>query len=384
MTILMIPRGVPTSRETQYGNFEYEQAKAFVRLGHKVIIATVDTRFRFIWRKVGFSIYQQDNILIYTLFICPGVIIGLFGTKALERFLSWQWRKMANCIMEHEGKIDVIYPHYLFNTHKAVHFFNQFHAPVVAMEHWSEINKPIILPHIQKMGEDTYPKVDKLLTVSNAAGTSIKKHFGVDSTVVHNMIGDNFTYVPQQHERNRVLFVSTGNLIHRKGFDLLIESFARLQLPKDKWALNIIGTGEKYDDLKKLIAKHNLTENIHLIGKQTSEQIIKWLNESDVFVLSSRMETFGVVYIEAMACGLPIIATPCGGPEEYVNEKNGLLVPVDDVDALATAIKYMYEHHQDYDRQAIADDCKARFSSEVISKQLIDIFADVLNEANNH
>ena len=87
-----------------------------------------------------------------------------------------------------------------------------------------------------------------------------------------------------------------------------------------------------------------------------------------------------MVYAEAMACGLPVIATPCGGPEEFVNEKNGLLVPVDDVKALAAAIQHMYEHHLDYDHQTIADDCKARFSAEVIALQLTKIFEAVINK----
>ena len=60
-----------------------------------------------------------------------------------------------------------------------------------------------------------------------------------------------------------------------------------------------------------------------------------------------------------------------------MNENNGLLVPVNDADALAKGIEYMYEHYRDYDRQAIADDCKARFSAEVIAGQLTEIFEEV-------
>ena len=102
------------------------------------------------------------------------------------------------------------------------------------------------------------------------------------------------------------------------------------------------------------------------------------LQQSDMFVLPSRSETFGVVYIEATACGLPIIATDCGGPKEIVTPQNGVLIPMDDTDALANAILHMTAHLSDYDRQAIAADCQARFSPEVIAKQLTDIFEKVL------
>ena len=101
-----------------------------------------------------------------------------------------------------------------------------------------------------------------------------------------------------------------------------------------------------------------------------------------MFVLASRKETFGVVYIEVMMLGLPVIASICGGPEEFVQETDGLLVPVEDVNALADAIKYMFENYQLYDRAKIAEDCKNRFSPEVIARQLTDIFEKVVEEHN--
>ena len=378
MNILIIARGTPSKRDPQWGSFEFDQAKALASLGHNVIIASVDTRFRFYWRKIGLTTKHINGIHIYNLFVCPGAIVGLLGGYVTDVFNAWVWHKMAKVIAANEEKPDVIYSHYLFNTHKAVRYLKDLNAPVVAIEHWSEINKPVVAPSIQKMGEDTYPKVDKLLTVSKAAQKAIKEHFDIESTVVYNMVGEKFIYLPHKNNDDKVRFIATGSLILRKGFDLLIEAFATLQLPKDKWELHIIGAGKQHCELQKQIEKHHLTPNIRLVGQQTSEQIIRRLNHSDVFVLPSRMETFGVVYIEALACGLPVIATPCGGPEEFVNEKNGLLVPVDDVKALAAAIRHMYEHHQNYDRQAIADECQARFSPEVIAKQLTRIFEEVI------
>ena len=104
-----------------------------------------------------------------------------------------------------------------------------------------------------------------------------------------------------------------------------------------------------------------MQSNIHLIGKKNKKDIVVLLQQSDLFILPSRSETFGVVYIEAMACGLPIIATDCGGPRDIVTESNGLLIPNED-------------------RKAIAEDCQARFSSEVIAKQLTQIFEDTIKK----
>jgi L-malate glycosyltransferase len=103
----------------------------------------------------------------------------------------------------------------------------------------------------------------------------------------------------------------------------------------------------------------------------------KKLRESDCFVLPSKSETFGVAYMEALACGVPVIATKCGGPEVFVNKSNGLLIPVNDVDTLAVAMKYMYKNITLFDKKKIAKDIKSKFSPEVVANQLLRIYKKI-------
>ena len=100
--------------------------------------------------------------------------------------------------------------------------------------------------------------------------------------------------------------------------------------------------------------------------------------ESDVFVLASRGETFGVVYIEAMSAGLPVIATTCGGPEDFVDESNGILVPVNDVEALTDALIKIYKTANNYDRSNISRLTQQKFSPKTIASQLTDVYIDVI------
>ena len=107
-------------------------------------------------------------------------------------------------------------------------------------------------------------------------------------------------------------------------------------------------------------------------------QLFDFLQNSNVFVLSSHSETFSVVCIEAMALGLPVIATACGGPEEFVTDEVGVLVKTSDVDALALAMNEMYENSHKYNRIKIADFCKSNFAPKVIAEKLIMNFDEVL------
>ena len=100
---------------------------------------------------------------------------------------------------------------------------------------------------------------------------------------------------------------------------------------------------------------------------------------ADCFVLASRSETFGVAYIEAMAAGLPVIATRCGGPEDFVTEENGILIPVDDEDALTGAMEHMMLRREDYDSAAISADIRRKFAPETIAARLTELYEGVLS-----
>ena len=104
------------------------------------------------------------------------------------------------------------------------------------------------------------------------------------------------------------------------------------------------------------------------------------MSESDCFVLASRRETFGVAYIEAMAMGLPVIATKCGGPEDFVTNENGILVPVDDIDKLKEALIKMHQNIDLYDREKISSSTRESFAPSTIAKHLIEVYKNVIKE----
>jgi glycosyltransferase involved in cell wall biosynthesis len=102
------------------------------------------------------------------------------------------------------------------------------------------------------------------------------------------------------------------------------------------------------------------------------------LRACDAFVLTSRHESFGVVYAEAIACGKPVIGTRCGGPEDIVTDQNGLLVPVGDVHAIAHALGVMIERARRMDTGAIRADFESRFSSRVVSRRYAELYAEAI------
>ena len=161
---------------------------------------------------------------------------------------------------------------------------------------------------------------------------------------------------------------------------MLIDAFAASGLAAKNIKIVIIGDGEERNNLQNQISSLQLDNNIVLVGKKTKPEIVEILCESHAFILPSRGENFSVAVLEALSIGLPVIATLCGGIRECINEKNGILVPVDDSRALCDALKKMYYNYSQYETDYIVTDYQTRFSSSAIAKQLTDIFESVISK----
>ena len=132
--------------------------------------------------------------------------------------------------------------------------------------------------------------------------------------------------------------------------------------------------------MQNLINTLNLEKKVTLLGRKDKDEIIRILSFSNVFVLSSLSENFSVAVIEGLAMGLPVVATLCGGTDECISELNGLLVPVGDVAGLSAAMRQIYENYESYNKEVIAEDCKCKYSPEVIVKKLDKVFKEVVSK----
>ena len=374
MYILIIANGYPSEKHKLAGIFEFDQAKALAKAKQKVVFAAIDMRSIRHKRHWGFESFERDGVQIEAVNIpcgrIPKKILNIVGIIALK-FL---YKK----IVEKYGTPDVIHAHFIEMGYFTVKVFEKIKVPLVLTEHFSGINKTKLSKDLLKLGSFTYRRFDQVITVSNALAKNIKDNFGVKTITIPNIVDTECFGYKANKQDNGFSFVSVGSLVFNKGMDLLIQAFAKSFKGKKEVKLYIYGEGPEKYRLQKMIDEFGLKEQVILLGLAERKEIAQKMSESDCFVLASRGETFGVAYVEAMAMGLPVIATKCGGPEDFVTTQNGILIPKDNINSLADALTMMHNNISVYDRKKISDYARKRFGPDTIAEQLKNVYINLI------
>ncbi|MGP8329819.1 MAG: glycosyltransferase [Methanosarcinaceae archaeon] len=385
MHILIIPSWYPTPDKPINGIFFLEQAQALQKAGHKVNVL-VPPILKSV-RKLKEIQSLSDLKLEFQIEIYQGV--------KTYRSSAWKWvplpfhwskkywfqrygEQVFKIYLENEEKPDIIHAHsVLYGGYLAVQLAQKRQIPVVLTEHSSGFVRGTISNIQVSLVKKCLKKTDSIITV----GPSLKKIMQSYTPqkkveVLGNIVDVDFFSLSDKASAPPFVFCLIAFLTLNKGIDVVLQSFAKV-FKNQNVVLKIAGDGVERDNLMALAERLNIAEQVDFMGLLSREEIRNLLHQSHALISSSYVETFGVNLIEAMACGKPIIATRSGGPEMFVNDKNGILIPTGDIDRLAKAMQRMIETYDSYDPEYIRSECANKFSEVAIIRQLETIYQDV-------
>lgn len=379
MHIMFIPSWYSNVRNKVHGSFFKEQALELQKAGVEVTVAYNEvwplTMLGKIHEEKGLKYNVEDGLKTYRYknynYIPKNPLMFKVFNKRME--------KLYKEIVKKEGAIDIIHAQSsLWGGISAAYIAEKYNIPLVITEHSSVERGPYVKKSYIPFICDSYKKAQKVITVGNGLKNEIESLSGrQDIEVIGNLVDLSKFTIKKRIKNEKFIFFSLAFLEGEKGFDTLIKSFAKKF--KDKEAvLYIGGDGSQRSWLEALTVENGVKDQIIFLGALSRDDVAKWMNKCDCFVLPSRYETFGVVYIEALASGRPVIGALNGGAEDIINNLNGYLIPIDDIDILAEKMIEVYDNIESYDEEEISSDCLKRFSPKVIVNKIISVYKEVL------
>lgn len=287
------------------------------------------------------------------------------------------FKSVLNVVKKEKLEFSLIHSHGIYpDAYVAIKIGGYFKVPVVIHLHDSYFKK------IHKSYSDKINKImnysERIITVSEFQKTNVVEiynNYANKICTIYNGIDINKFNISHSDLGDQIKLIFVGNLIDVKGVDILLHAINVLK--KDTHvSLDIYGSGKNSEKYKFLVNKLGIVDKVKFKGPVSNDVLPQYLQKYSFLVLPSRYETFGIVLIEAMACGVPVISTEVGAiPEIVTSNKVGILVKPNSPEALAEGIKNAIK--KDWDREEIRN-YATKFSVENTAIEIGNIYDEIL------
>lgn len=381
MHVLIIPTLYPNDYNPVSNIFFRDQAEALANNGITVgVLAIVPITMQQIIKqkriKFGLKVFKKNNVTTYLYqfpvppksFSLQQILRKIIGLKIYKKYLR------------NQGKPDLLHVHTYKAGITAIAIKEKYNIPFVVTEHSSCFIRGSLSQIEQRVARKTFSMSSCNLAVSVKFVEKLEEMFSLKFNYLPNVVDTDFFRPSKRNVKSfdRIVFLNIANLVDVKQQDLLLNAFSEVVKVSKNVILRIGGTGPKEKDLRLLIDELGLNHHVYLLGKLSRDEVRNEMQQCDAFVLSSKAETFGVVIIEAMACGKPVISTKSGGPDGIlVDEEYGFLVEQKTASLKKGLMKFISLRTQ-FESQKITKYINSEYSPSAICNKCIDIYKRVL------
>jgi glycosyltransferase involved in cell wall biosynthesis len=378
MHVLLLPSWYKTPDKPWRGTYVRDQALALNGAGVQTGIAFVERRSL---SKLNLATVMTSHFQTEARDDDGVPLLRMRGwstfAQTVPGALAWVHltRRLVRSYVKIHGIPDVIHGHAaLWGGHAAMMCARELRRPYVVTEHSSAILTRSLSPSEQRHAAAVYQRAAAVVAVSRALAESVDSIAGRPvASVVPNTVDSAYFHLPAAPRRTRFTFLAVCDLVDYKRVDVLIRAFARLRPRNPRARLVVVGAGKHAARIKRIADVLRVDRYVQFTGALPRWSVRQWMWDANALVLPSSHETFGVVLIEALSTGMPVIATRCGGPDDIVTPDLGTLVPTNDEDALLRAMEDVTVRRPE--PNALRDSVRRRFDYGVVAEQLREIYA---------
>lgn len=379
----MLPRWYPNRTDPQLGVFIQKHARAIASLNRvRVFFAVNDPAMAA--GAIEFEQSEVDGVKEYRYYFPDAK--GIFRRwKNTVRYLRC-WRRFKREAGLYNGyRPDILHAYIILRTVLIACSASWLHkTPFVVSEQWSGyvsgeygrlgwLRRAMIRGSLRKAGG------------ISAVSYFLKRHLEAhlkrsDIRVIYNVIEPEIPAPAEKREQGIRIALVADLVDDIKNISDVLRCLPDLESKHPGVRLEIIGGGRDESSLMKLSASLGLTEStVRFHGRKANADVYRLLVDSDFLVMNSRFETFSLICAEALRCGKPVVATACGGPEEIINERNGILIAAGDRSALAHALERMCTTYGSYKSDVLQQEAEQKFGAQPAAAGFDDWYRSVLS-----
>ncbi len=381
--ILILASWYPSPLWPSLGTFVREQAEALSRAGLSVDVLHPNfySPKRILEQKkiiLGYRKTTTNYNILYTLHWVKTHIpfIDRFIFRLMGKYLFRQYLK-TNALP------DIIHLHVFLAGEIAIWIKKKYDIPFVVTEHFSQFAREALSVSQHKIARRTYRESSMNMAVSEPFKQILQTKTGCSFSVLPNMVDTQFFQPDFSHQNDEVFtFINIANLVPIKQQAILIDAFALLYKENPSLHLVLVGEGQERNRLESKSKQLGLQDVVTFTGQVSKNEVRRYLQNSSCFVLPSLFETFSIVIIEALSCGVPVIASSsAGGPEWILScddiPGNAGIMAQPEKEPLAKAMKDI--QLRQVNKKDLHYWVEKHFSEQAVIARLTQIYQDALD-----
>lgn len=378
-SITLISHTFPLESDTSYGIFITDEIKLLNKVVDYSIIVPTPLFKNKSFRKDKFS---------------PEVVKYISIPRKKFPFLTGLFLFMSLIYRIQKAKNKLIHVHWIFPSGLLIPILNMCGYKTVLTIHGGDWYQNYTQKSFKYLIKKIFERVDSIITVSSNLRKDIVKEFpdhakkitaishAIDLSIFHANQDKKILRRELGFEEHTKHILCVANLYPLKGLDVLLNSLVNYSNSKN-WHLHLVSPRIDIEYYKEIEGFFSTLENSGCITRYSTldkNHLSQLYQACDLFVLPSIKEGFGIVLLEALACGLPCVSTKSGGPENIITKSTGVLCKPGMPDDLASSIDYMLKNLDKYKSSKLNEYVKENFSEEAKTDSLITIYDQVLND----